>query len=125
MNFSFFFGGILPWPLFDLGLCLKSTGKMQPGVTLRDLVHAIPYYAIQQAPRKPLFFMRCIDFRCFFIRHVSMYFDSDCLCFFFHNSRCFPRVETVFQLFPDFGSGPPDSGEEGQEEHLQWPYFGD
>lgn len=22
---------------------------MQPGVTLRDLVHAIPYYAIQQA----------------------------------------------------------------------------
>ena len=54
-----------------------------------------------------------------------MYFDSDCLCFFFHNSRCFPRVETVFQLFPDFGSGPPDSGEEGQEEHLQWPYFGD
>ncbi|MFX8930151.1 hypothetical protein ABTN05_20970, partial [Acinetobacter baumannii] len=23
-------------------------GKLQPGITLRDLVHAIPYYAIQQ-----------------------------------------------------------------------------
>ena len=28
---------------------LPGVGKMQPGVTLRDLVHAIPYYAIQQA----------------------------------------------------------------------------
>jgi aconitate hydratase 2/2-methylisocitrate dehydratase len=27
---------------------VRFTGKMQPGVTLRDLVHAIPYQAIQQ-----------------------------------------------------------------------------
>ncbi len=27
---------------------VKFTGKMQPGITLRDLVHAIPYYAIQK-----------------------------------------------------------------------------
>ncbi len=27
---------------------VRFKGKMQPGVTLRDLVHAIPYYAIQQ-----------------------------------------------------------------------------
>jgi aconitate hydratase 2/2-methylisocitrate dehydratase len=27
---------------------VKFTGDMQPGITLRDLVHAIPYYAIQQ-----------------------------------------------------------------------------
>jgi len=27
---------------------VRFTGKLQPGITLRDLVHAIPYYAIQQ-----------------------------------------------------------------------------
>ena len=27
---------------------VRFKGTMQPGVTLRDLVHAIPYYAIQQ-----------------------------------------------------------------------------
>ena len=27
---------------------VRFKGKMQPGITLRDLVHAIPYYAIQQ-----------------------------------------------------------------------------
>jgi aconitate hydratase 2/2-methylisocitrate dehydratase len=27
---------------------VRFTGEMQPGITLRDLVHAIPYYAIQQ-----------------------------------------------------------------------------
>lgn len=26
---------------------VRFTGEMQPGITLRDLVHAIPYYAIQ------------------------------------------------------------------------------
>src|SRR5690606_21855173 len=26
----------------------RFKGEMQPGITLRDLVHAIPYYAIQQ-----------------------------------------------------------------------------
>lgn len=26
---------------------VRFSGKMQPGITLRDLVHAIPYYAIQ------------------------------------------------------------------------------
>ena len=28
-------------------ILVKFKGKMQPGITLRDLVHAIPYYAIQ------------------------------------------------------------------------------
>merc|ERR1712159_310689 len=27
---------------------VRFTGQMQPGITLRDLVHAIPYYAIQK-----------------------------------------------------------------------------
>ena len=27
---------------------VRFTGERQPGITLRDLVHAIPYYAIQQ-----------------------------------------------------------------------------
>ena len=27
---------------------VRFKGKMQSGITLRDLVHAIPYYAIQQ-----------------------------------------------------------------------------
>ena len=27
---------------------VRFTGEMQPGITLRDLVHSIPYYAIQQ-----------------------------------------------------------------------------
>jgi aconitate hydratase 2/2-methylisocitrate dehydratase len=27
---------------------VRFSGKMQPGITLRDLVHAIPYYAIKQ-----------------------------------------------------------------------------
>merc|ERR1712113_1118397 len=27
---------------------VRYTGKMQPGITLRDLVHAIPYFAIQR-----------------------------------------------------------------------------
>lgn len=27
---------------------VRFKGKLQPGITLRDLVHAIPYYAIQQ-----------------------------------------------------------------------------
>jgi aconitate hydratase 2/2-methylisocitrate dehydratase len=26
---------------------VRFKGQMQPGITLRDLVHAIPYYAIQ------------------------------------------------------------------------------
>src|SRR3546814_15098343 len=28
-------------------ILVRFKGKMQPGITLRDLVHAIPYYAIQ------------------------------------------------------------------------------
>ena len=27
---------------------VKFTGKMNQGITLRDLVHAIPYYAIKE-----------------------------------------------------------------------------
>lgn len=27
---------------------VRFKGQMQPGITLRDLVHAIPYYAIEQ-----------------------------------------------------------------------------
>jgi len=27
---------------------VRFKGKMQPGITLRDLVHAIPYYAIKE-----------------------------------------------------------------------------
>jgi aconitase B len=29
---------------------VRFKGKMQPGVTLRDLVHAIPLYAIKAGP---------------------------------------------------------------------------
>ena len=27
---------------------VRFKGEMQPGITLRDLVHAIPYYAIKE-----------------------------------------------------------------------------
>ena len=27
---------------------MRLKGEMQPGITLRDLVHAIPYYAIKE-----------------------------------------------------------------------------
>lgn len=98
MNFSFFFGGILPWPLFDLGLCLKSTGKMQPGVTLRDLVHAIPYYAIQQAPRNHEMY------------RFQMFFHSTCkyvlwfwlLMFFLSQLPMFSKSWDCFSTFSRF-----------------------
>merc|ERR1719473_614686 len=37
----------MPLDMPESGL-VRFSGEMQPGVTLRDLVHAIPYYAIQQ-----------------------------------------------------------------------------
>ncbi|MCY4178631.1 MAG: aconitase family protein, partial [Endozoicomonadaceae bacterium] len=39
--------GIMPLDMPE-SVLVRFTGKMQPGITLRDLVHAIPYYAIKQ-----------------------------------------------------------------------------
>ena len=39
--------GIMPLDMPE-SVLIKFTGKMQPGITLRDLVHAIPYIANQQ-----------------------------------------------------------------------------
>ncbi|MEB0141327.1 aconitate hydratase B, partial [Undibacterium sp. CCC2.1] len=38
--------GVMPLDMPE-SILVRFKGKMQPGVTLRDLVHAIPYYAIQ------------------------------------------------------------------------------
>ncbi|NND80914.1 MAG: bifunctional aconitate hydratase 2/2-methylisocitrate dehydratase [Gammaproteobacteria bacterium] len=39
--------GVMPLDMPE-SVLVRFSGKMQPGVTLRDLVHAIPYFAIQQ-----------------------------------------------------------------------------
>ncbi|WP_433741090.1 bifunctional aconitate hydratase 2/2-methylisocitrate dehydratase [Pseudomonas putida] len=39
--------GVMPLDMPE-SVLVRFKGKLQPGVTLRDLVHAIPYYAIQQ-----------------------------------------------------------------------------
>lgn len=39
--------GVMPLDMPE-SVLVKFTGKMQPGITLRDLVHAIPYYAIKE-----------------------------------------------------------------------------
>ena len=39
--------GVMPLDLPE-SVLVRFRGEMKPGVTLRDLVHAIPYYAIQQ-----------------------------------------------------------------------------
>jgi aconitate hydratase 2/2-methylisocitrate dehydratase len=39
--------GVMPLDMPE-SVLVRFTGEMQPGITLRDLVHAIPYYAIQQ-----------------------------------------------------------------------------
>ncbi|WNY83625.1 bifunctional aconitate hydratase 2/2-methylisocitrate dehydratase [Cronobacter dublinensis] len=39
--------GVMPLDMPE-SVLVRFKGQMQPGVTLRDLVHAIPYYAIQQ-----------------------------------------------------------------------------
>jgi len=38
--------GVMPLDMPE-SVLVRFSGKMQPGITLRDLVHAIPYYAIQ------------------------------------------------------------------------------
>ncbi|MEG0278514.1 MAG: bifunctional aconitate hydratase 2/2-methylisocitrate dehydratase [Morganella sp. (in: enterobacteria)] len=38
--------GVMPLDMPE-SVLVRFKGKMQPGITLRDLVHAIPYYAIQ------------------------------------------------------------------------------
>ena len=38
--------GVMPLDMPE-SVLVRFTGKMQPGITLRDLVHAIPYQAIQ------------------------------------------------------------------------------
>lgn len=38
--------GVMPLDMPE-SVLVRFTGEMQPGITLRDLVHAIPYYAIQ------------------------------------------------------------------------------
>lgn len=39
--------GVMPLDMPE-SVLVKFKGKMQPGITLRDLVHAIPYVAIQE-----------------------------------------------------------------------------
>jgi aconitate hydratase 2/2-methylisocitrate dehydratase len=39
--------GVMPLDMPE-SVLVRFKGKMQPGITLRDLVHAIPYYAIEQ-----------------------------------------------------------------------------
>lgn len=39
--------GIMPLDMPE-SVLVRFSGEMQPGITLRDLVHAIPYYAIQE-----------------------------------------------------------------------------
>ncbi|MBT5488914.1 MAG: bifunctional aconitate hydratase 2/2-methylisocitrate dehydratase [Halieaceae bacterium] len=39
--------GVMPLDMPE-SVLVRFSGEMKPGVTLRDLVHAIPYYAIQQ-----------------------------------------------------------------------------
>lgn len=39
--------GVMPLDMPE-SVLVRFSGNMQPGITLRDLVHAIPYYAIQQ-----------------------------------------------------------------------------
>ncbi len=39
--------GVMPLDMPE-SILVRFTGEMQPGITLRDLVHAIPYYAIQK-----------------------------------------------------------------------------
>ncbi len=39
--------GVMPLDMPE-SVLVRFRGKMQPGITLRDLVHAIPYYAIEQ-----------------------------------------------------------------------------
>lgn len=39
--------GVMPLDMPE-SILVRFKGKMQPGITLRDLVHAIPYYAIKQ-----------------------------------------------------------------------------
>jgi aconitate hydratase 2/2-methylisocitrate dehydratase len=39
--------GIMPLDMPE-SVLVRFSGEMQPGITLRDLVHAIPYYAIKE-----------------------------------------------------------------------------
>ena len=39
--------GVMPLDMPE-SVLVRFKGEMQPGITLRDLVHAIPYYAIQE-----------------------------------------------------------------------------
>ena len=39
--------GVMPLDMPE-SVLVRFHGEMQPGITLRDLVHAIPYYAIQE-----------------------------------------------------------------------------
>tara|TARA_B100000902_G_scaffold38052_1_gene45328 strand:+ start:1512 stop:4148 length:2637 start_codon:yes stop_codon:yes gene_type:complete len=39
--------GVMPLDMPE-SVLVRFTGEMQPGITLRDLVHAIPYFAIQE-----------------------------------------------------------------------------
>lgn len=39
--------GIMPLDMPE-SVLVRFTGKRKPGITLRDLVHAIPYFAIQK-----------------------------------------------------------------------------
>ncbi|KZN48282.1 hypothetical protein N482_08415 [Pseudoalteromonas luteoviolacea NCIMB 1942] len=39
--------GVMPLDTLE-SIMVRFKGDMQPGITLRDLVHAFPYYAIQQ-----------------------------------------------------------------------------
>ncbi len=41
--------GVMPLDMPE-SVLVRFKGKMQPGITLRDPVHAIPLYAIKQGP---------------------------------------------------------------------------
>ena len=48
MRFSVMVACIWEWPALSESVLVRFSGTMQKGITLRDLVHAIPYYAIKQ-----------------------------------------------------------------------------
>jgi len=59
--------GVIPLDMPE-SVLVRFSGTMQPGITLRDLVHAIPYYAIQEghltvpkAGKKNLFSGRILE----------------------------------------------------------------
>jgi aconitate hydratase 2/2-methylisocitrate dehydratase len=51
--------GIMPLDMPE-SVLVRFSGSMQPGITLRDLVHAIPYFAIKQGRYRLLNLVICV-----------------------------------------------------------------